>query len=310
MRALVTGASGFVGKLPRCRVAVGAMRSACRAAVRSDRRWRCRVDLLRRRIVARALERARPDVVFHLAAQSFVPESLRVAAGNVLDERDRHRAPRRAGAGLRSTRRRDSAIVLRKLGRGLRRARSRASCRCTNRWRLQPRNPYAASKAAAEAILLGEMRALRRRRRHRARLQSHRSGAETTAFRRRELRRGFGADRRGRRRPLLNVGNLDAERDLLDVRDVVQAYVALAQRGQGGEVYNVCSGRAIAIRELLRELIGIARVPVEVRDDPARMRPSEIRNLLRLQSRSSSSEPAGRRASPRAVVAGHLPRRA
>jgi GDP-4-dehydro-6-deoxy-D-mannose reductase len=71
------------------------------------------------------------------------------------------------------------------------------------------------------------------------------------------------------------VGNLEAKRDFLDVRDVVDAYVAIAERGERGETYNVASGTAVSIREILGELIRIAHVPVEVRDDPARMRPSD-----------------------------------
>jgi GDP-4-dehydro-6-deoxy-D-mannose reductase len=72
------------------------------------------------------------------------------------------------------------------------------------------------------------------------------------------------------------VGNLAAERDFLDVRDVAGAYLALLANGRAGSVYNVCSGRAVAIQEVLRQLITIAHVPVEVRDDPERLRPSDI----------------------------------
>ncbi|MBV9737909.1 MAG: GDP-mannose 4,6-dehydratase, partial [Candidatus Eremiobacteraeota bacterium] len=66
------------------------------------------------------------------------------------------------------------------------------------------------------------------------------------------------------------------ERDFLDVRDVVQAYVTLGERGKAGEVYNVCSGLPRKIKELLRMLIVQAGVAVEVREDPQRMRSSEI----------------------------------
>ena len=76
--------------------------------------------------------------------------------------------------------------------------------------------------------------------------------------------------------PQLFVGNLNAARDFLDVRDVVAAYVALARGGERGEVYNVCSGRAVTIRDVLRELIAIARVPVEVREDPLRVRSADV----------------------------------
>src|SRR6185503_10191656 len=63
--------------------------------------------------------------------------------------------------------------------------------------------------------------------------------------------------------------------DFLDVRDVVAAYVALANAGASGEIYNVSSGTAISMREMLGKLIAAARVPVEVREDPERMRPSD-----------------------------------
>jgi GDP-4-dehydro-6-deoxy-D-mannose reductase len=77
--------------------------------------------------------------------------------------------------------------------------------------------------------------------------------------------------------PLMLVGNLDANRDFLDVRDVCAAYAdVLEGGGSAGEVYNVCSGVAISIKDVLRQLIMIARVPVEVRDDPERMRPADL----------------------------------
>jgi GDP-4-dehydro-6-deoxy-D-mannose reductase len=75
---------------------------------------------------------------------------------------------------------------------------------------------------------------------------------------------------------VLLVGNLNAARDFLDVRDVVAAYLSLACEGESGEAYNVCSGTAVKVRDLLRELIAIAGVPVEVREDPQRMRPLDV----------------------------------
>jgi GDP-4-dehydro-6-deoxy-D-mannose reductase len=76
--------------------------------------------------------------------------------------------------------------------------------------------------------------------------------------------------------PVLAVGNLEAERDFLDVRDVVRAYVALMADGTDGEIYNIAGGRPVAVREILRRLILLANVPVAVQEDEARMRPSEI----------------------------------
>ena len=76
--------------------------------------------------------------------------------------------------------------------------------------------------------------------------------------------------------PVVTVGNLEASRDFLDVRDVCDAYVALLEGGgAAGEIYNVCSGTATPMREVLRQLVTIAHVPVEIREDPARLRPAD-----------------------------------
>jgi GDP-4-dehydro-6-deoxy-D-mannose reductase len=79
----------------------------------------------------------------------------------------------------------------------------------------------------------------------------------------------------GRWEPVMAVGNLDARRDLTDVRDTVSAYRQILERGVPGSIYNVCSGRAIAIRELLDMLLARARVPIEIKPDPARYRPND-----------------------------------
>jgi GDP-4-dehydro-6-deoxy-D-mannose reductase len=84
----------------------------------------------------------------------------------------------------------------------------------------------------------------------------------------------------GRWAPQISVGNLEARRDLTDVRDTVRAYQMILERGQPGRPYNICSGRAISIRELLDLLIARARVPLEVNVDPARYRPNDTPLLL------------------------------
>jgi GDP-4-dehydro-6-deoxy-D-mannose reductase len=84
----------------------------------------------------------------------------------------------------------------------------------------------------------------------------------------------------GLRPPVIHVGNLEAVRDFTDVRDVVRAYWALLERGQAGQVFNVCSGRGRRIRELLDVLLGLARASVEIRVDPDRLRPSEVSVLV------------------------------
>lgn len=74
----------------------------------------------------------------------------------------------------------------------------------------------------------------------------------------------------------LQVGNLEAIRDFLDVRDVVRAYRLLLERGAAGEIYNVCSGQPHRMCDILDELRSLARVPIPVTSDPSRMRRSDI----------------------------------
>jgi GDP-4-dehydro-6-deoxy-D-mannose reductase len=83
----------------------------------------------------------------------------------------------------------------------------------------------------------------------------------------------------GWREPSMSVGNLSAERDFTDVRDVVRAYTLLAEQGEPGSTYIVCSGEPTPISFLLHTLIEIADVPVEITQDPDRMRPSETPTL-------------------------------
>ena len=85
--------------------------------------------------------------------------------------------------------------------------------------------------------------------------------------------------------PVLSVGDLEARRDLTDVRDTVRAYLALMARGTPGRPYNVCSGSAHRMGDVLDALLALARVPIAVRQDPARLRPSDNPVLLGDRSR-------------------------
>jgi GDP-4-dehydro-6-deoxy-D-mannose reductase len=81
---------------------------------------------------------------------------------------------------------------------------------------------------------------------------------------------------RGQMPPALNVGNLSAERDFTDVRDVVRAYIAMAVVGARGDYFNVCSGRAVPIHDLVTGLVARSHVPIEIVVDPARFRPVDV----------------------------------
>lgn len=82
------------------------------------------------------------------------------------------------------------------------------------------------------------------------------------------------------REPVVTVGNTDVERDFSDVRDVVRAYVCLMQKGRKGEVYNVCSGRAVALKDVLAMLLSFAVEEIDVRVDPRKLRKTDIPLLV------------------------------
>ncbi|HVN70263.1 MAG TPA: GDP-mannose 4,6-dehydratase [Candidatus Binatia bacterium] len=271
MRALVTGASGFVGGyLLDALRAEGAEVFGCCGPGDRDERYRT-IDLSDGATLRDALERFRPTVVFHLAAQTYVPDALRspieTYETNVLGTARLAEAVRAYGGDP------PPRIVFASSAE-VYGARDAGEYPLRETLDVRPANPYGASKAAAEAILAGEARSfgtdvvIARAFNHIG--PGQRESFVVASFAAQLARIAAGGA------PLLLVGNLDAARDFLDVRDVAAAYVALARHGERGEIYNVCSGKAVAIRDVLRELIGIARVPVEVREDPDRMRPSEI----------------------------------
>ena len=85
--------------------------------------------------------------------------------------------------------------------------------------------------------------------------------------------------RKGLREPLIRTGDIDITRDFTDVRDVVEAYLLLLERGRAGEVYNVCSGSEHSVREVLERLMRFVGAEATVERDPSRMRPSEQRRM-------------------------------
>jgi len=81
---------------------------------------------------------------------------------------------------------------------------------------------------------------------------------------------------RGTRPPVLRVGNLDAQRDFTDVRDMVRAYWLALEKGRPGEVYNIASGESHSIRQVVDLLLGMTRATIRVETDPRRLRPSDV----------------------------------
>lgn len=142
-----------------------------------------------------------------------------------------------------------------------------------------PRNPYAVSKLAAEALcyqwsVTTGMKIVI------ARPFNHIGPGQGDQFAIPAFARQITDIRNGTQEPVVAVGDIDVTRDFTDVRDIVIAYFALLDRGVSGQVYNVCSGRERTVRSLLERLIEFAGVRVEIVPDATRMRPAEQRRAV------------------------------
>jgi GDP-4-dehydro-6-deoxy-D-mannose reductase len=139
---------------------------------------------------------------------------------------------------------------------------------------LGPDNVYAASKAMAEFLAVQF-----RRTAHggivTARAFNHGGPGQSGAFVLSSIAKQFAEIELGLRPPTLLLGNIHVKRDFTDVRDVVEAYLLLLEKGCVNEIYNVCSGRALSIEDLVREFCSITGVRVHVETDPAKRREGE-----------------------------------
>ena len=219
------------------------------------------------------VQAASADAVVHLAAQSFVPESFRDPAStieiNVLGTLHLLQA-------LRRTRFRGRMLYV---GTGDVYGRVPEDALPVAETRLpEPRNPYAVSKLAAEA-LCHQWSVTESVNIVLARPFNHIGWGQSDRFVVSDFARRISAIRRGIREPVVAVGDIDVTRDFTDVEDVVRAYVALIDAGTNGEIYNVCSGCEQSIRGVLERLAKLAGVEIAVREDPARMRRAEQRRI-------------------------------
>jgi GDP-4-dehydro-6-deoxy-D-mannose reductase len=144
---------------------------------------------------------------------------------------------------------------------------------------IAPANPYAVSKLAQEELGL------------RAAAEdglevivtrsfNHTGARQSAAFAAPSMARQIALIERGAAEPVIKVGNLEAQRDLTDVRDMARAYVALMVTGTTSMIYNVSSGVARSMRSVLEALVARARVTVSIETDPALLRPSDTPVVL------------------------------
>jgi GDP-4-dehydro-6-deoxy-D-mannose reductase len=226
------------------------------------------------------VRRVRPDRVFHLAAVSNVRSSWQarretletnVLGTHNLLEAVRLEAPRARVLFI------SSSDVYGVAGEGEAPLAEDRPLRVTN--------PYAYSKAAGE-MMCGFYERIEGLDIVIARPFPHTGPGQAPDFVCADWARQIVRIERGEAEPILRVGNLDVRRDFSDVRDVVEAYAALMRKGRRGEVYNVCSGKALALREVLDFLLGEARtgsdaVPsIRVEVDPAKLRKTDVPCLV------------------------------
>ena len=263
MRVLVTGALGFVG-----RHLVHHLEDQGDEVVRLDRHAPEPVDITDGAAVRAAIAAARPQAVYHLAGWADVGASwsdplavLRLNAEGTLNV-------------LEACRDADVQRVLAVASADVYGVVREADLPLTEEAPLRPTSPYAATKVAADALahqaFLGHGLGVLRVRpfNHLGPGQSEHFVAPAIAAR---IAR---AERDGQ--DTVAVGNLTPRRDVTDVRDVVRAYRLLVERGEPGEVYNVCSGRDLAIQELADRLVALADRPLALVPDPALVRPVDL----------------------------------
>lgn len=264
---LVTGATGFAGgHLIAHLVSLGTnvrawAHRAVPAAPEPRVEWTA-VDLLDRQAVRAALDAAHPSAIYHCAgiadvhgAWSAPTDALRVNA---------------VGTHYLLEAVRDLGLDCRVLVTGSALVYTQSPDPVTEEHPIGPTTPYGVSKLAQEMTARDSpVDTLL------VRPFNHAGPGQSPAYATSAFAQQIAEIEAGRREPVLRVGNLDAKRDITDVRDTVRAYHALVDRGVTRRPYNVCSGRAFSMRALLDILLSLARVRVRVENDPGRLRPSD-----------------------------------
>ena len=285
MRALITGITGFAGS----HLAEYILANHPDTEVYGIMRWRSRtenIQLIEERVqliecdlrdatsVKTLLGRVRPDKIFHLAAQSFVPASWNAPAEslttNVLGQLNIFEAVRELSIEP------WIQIACSSEEYGLVHE-DELPIRETNP--LRPLSPYAVSKIGQDYLGYQYFKSFGLKV-VRTRGFNHDGPRRGDVFVSSNFAKQLIEVEKGRKPAVLHVGNLEARRDFTDVRDIVRAYWLSTESCEAGEVYNICSGKAYSIQEVLDRLIELSGVTVKVETDPERLRPSDVPILL------------------------------
>jgi GDP-4-dehydro-6-deoxy-D-mannose reductase len=272
--ALVTGATGFAGShllddLLRDHGAVAAWANPGGAAppAMPNVHWHS-VDLVNRASVVRAIAEIEPSVVYHLAGAAHVGDSW---ADPVRPLRVNTLGTHHVLEGIRLAELQcpvliaGSALVYRPSTEAL-----------DEESPLGPPNPYGFSKLAQEVVAARDAWSPV----YLARPFNHLGPRQSPAYVASAFARQIAEIEAGVAEAVLHVGNLDARRDLTDVRDTVRAYRLLIEKGRPARPYNVCSGRAYRIGDLLETMLRLARARIAIAVNPDRLRPSDTPVVL------------------------------
>lgn len=278
MRALITGIAGFAGSHLAEHLLSHTSLEVCGVIHKRDDniahlRERLRLfqgDLRDYQSVSSILAQAKPDFIFHLAAQSSVSASWHdpwaTLENNMHSQLNVLRATVEFGLKTRIL------VVGSNEEYGLVKSEDLPLRETTP---LRPDSPYGVSKIAQDMLglqyhLSHGLHIVRVRPfNHIGPRQSERFVAPAFAKQIAEIEAGL-------RPPAVKVGNLEAKRDFTDVRDTVRAYWLILNEGEPGEVYNIGSGAPRSIRQLLDILLDFSELDIAVEQDTARMRPSDV----------------------------------
>jgi len=262
MRMLLTGSTGFVGSY------------LCKSFPNSTSLdANGYVDIRNRDKVFQIISTVRPDRVIHLAAQSFVPDSFNNPSKtfeiNFMGTLNLLQALKSVDFSGRFLYIGSSDVY------GMVNS---DKLPVTESFPLLPRNPYAVSKVAAEALCY-QWSQTENFEIILARPFNHIGPGQNPQFVVADFTKQVVEIATGRRKPRIEVGDIEITRDFTDVKDVVEAYKVLLEYGKNGEVYNVCSGKERLIRSILEKLLELMDVEAEIVVVPERFRRSEQRRM-------------------------------
>ena len=231
-------------------------------------------DLLDQNSLIEAIQCTKPDEVYNLGAQSFVPTSWICPAETFAINSIGQINLFEAALSLKQNPKIQVAGSSEEYGQVFP---DEIPMKETNP--LRPLSPYAVSKVAQDLLALQYYKSYGLRT-VRTRGFNHTGPRRGEVFICSNFAKQIAEIEARKRAPTIRVGNLEAQRDFTDVRDIVRAYWLALEKGEEGDVYNIGTGKAYVMKDILDRLLSMSKVKVEVEVDPQRLRPSDVPVLI------------------------------